>query len=94
MYKGLLFVFVIALSTNAIADSFRCGSSVVKKGDTLSKLEKKCGQPRSKYYASTDVNRYGNRHSTGVVNWVYDRGRNKDMIVSVRNGEIIKIEPD
>lgn len=55
---------------------------------------KKWGNPQRKYRTYQTIDDHGHRYDAGVTDWVYERGRNKDMIVSVRNGEVIKIEPD
>lgn len=96
MKKGLgfIFVFCVFLSSNAMADSFRCGQSLVKEGDSSNTLLKKCGNPERKYSTYTEINQGGRRYNTGVVNWVYERTGKKDMLVSVQNGQIVKIDPD
>ena len=94
MIKGMVFVFFILLSTSAFSDGFRCGNALVKDGDSINMLLKKCGDPIRKYSANVDINDHGRRYSTSVTNWVYERSGKKDMIVSVRNGEIIKIQRD
>ena len=94
MSKGLLLVFLTLLSYSATADSFRCGRSVVKVNDSSNTLMKKCGKPLRKYTAYESINNHGRVYDAGVTNWVYERTRKKDMIVSVRNGVILKIRPD
>ena len=94
MYKGLLLVIFILFSTNAMADSFRCGRALVKSGDTSNMLLKKCGSPVRQYKTYETINDHGRKYDTGVINYVYERSGKKDMIVSVRNGVVVKIYPD
>ncbi len=91
----LLFLTVIILASSiAAADSFRCGRKLVKQGDSGSSLIKKCGKPARKYSSKELVNDQGRQSKVSVSNWVYERSRKKDMIVSVRSGTVIKIQVD
>lgn len=92
MQKILLLTAFTLLSSSAMADSIRCGRKVVKTGDSSNTLIKKCGKPLRKFSSKERVNDGGNRSNTTVSNWVYSRGRKKDMIVSVRSGSVIKIQ--
>ncbi len=94
MYKSWLIVFAFLLSTNAMADSFRCKRGLVKNGDSTNTLLNKCGDPVRKYSTQIDMNDHGRRYKAGVTNWVYERTGKSDMIVSVRSGEVLKIKPD
>ena len=94
MRNILIATSLLLLTSSVLADSFRCGNSLVKSGDSVNTLVKKCGNPERKFTSYVDVNEHGRRYSAGVINWVYERSGKKDMIVSVRNGEIIKIKPD
>jgi hypothetical protein len=78
----------------AQADSFRCGRTLVKAGESSNALIKKCGKPALKYSSKEQVNDSGKRSRLSVSNWVYERHGKKDMIVSVRNGSIVKIQRD
>jgi hypothetical protein len=94
MWKLLLLTVFILASSIAAADSFRCGRKIVKQGDSASALIKKCGKPTLKYSSKELVNDQGRQSKVSVSNWVYERNRKKDMIVSVRSGNIIKIQVD
>ena len=85
---------LLFLATHAQADSFRCGTRIVVTGDSISRLIKACGQPTVKYKAKESIKSGGNRKSTGVTQWVYDRGRKKNMVVSVHSGKVVKIAVD
>lgn len=90
----MLCVVFTVFSVNAVADSFRCGRSLVKPGESSNALIKKCGDPLRKYSSKETVNDDGRQSRVGVSNWVYERRGKKDMIVSVRSGTVIKIEVD
>lgn len=93
--RGLFYITVlICLSWNVSADSFRCGRKIVKTGDTVSTLTKKCGQPQLKFSSKADINENGRHSSVSVSNWVYQRARKKDIIVSVRSGTVVQVTVD
>jgi hypothetical protein len=78
----------------ANADSFRCGRVLVKAGESSNALIKKCGKPDRRYSSKESVRDSGRRSQVSVSNWVYKRHGKKDMIVSVRNGSVVKIQRD
>ena len=94
MGKLLLLTVSIFFSGISEADSFRCGRKIVKQGDSASSLIKKCGNPVRKYSSKEMVNDQGRQSKVSVSNWVYERKRGKDMIVSVRSGTVIKTQVD
>lgn len=94
MIRALTLVLSILLSCSASADSFRCKGGVVKDGDSVNMLTNKCGNPQRTYNTFETINNHGRRSQASVQNWVYERTGQKDMIVSVRNGLVIKVKPD
>lgn len=94
MQKSLLLAAFLILSGNASADSFRCGRSIVKVGDSSNKLLKKCGDPVRKYSSKAFVNNNGRQVRASVSNWVYARKGGKDMIVAVYSGVVVKLKID
>lgn len=92
MKNLLLFTLLILLSSDLLADSFRCGRKVVKTGDSGNMLVKKCGKPVRKFSSKQMSTDSGRLLNVTVTNWVYDRHGKKDMIVSVRNGTIVNIQ--
>ena len=94
MGKLLLLTVSILFSGISEADSFRCGRKIVKQGDSGSSLIKKCGNPARKYSSKELVTDQGRQSKVAVSNWVYERKRGRDMIVSVRSGTVIKIQVD
>ncbi len=90
--RGLLYIAVLtSLSWNIYADSFRCGRKVVKTGDTVNVLTRKCGKPQRKFSSKEMINENGRQSNVSVSNWVYERARKKDIIVSVRNGSVVQV---
>lgn len=92
LFVIVLFSAFALISANASADSFRCGNSVIKVGDSVNLLMNKCGEPRRKYTTYEAINDHGRTYNSGVSNWVYARTGQKDMIVSVRSGVVVKTQ--
>ena len=94
MIKVLFFAIFILFSINSSADSFRCGRKLVKVDESTNALIKKCGKPVRKYSAKAMTTDQGRQKRVGVSNWVYERTGKKDMIVSIYDGTVIKIQVD
>ena len=91
---GLLGILAVCCSTSSHADSMRCGQAIVKVGDSINTLLKKCGKPSDKFASRVEVNDSGLQRQTSVSNWVYRRTGQKDRVVSVYAGEVMKIGLD
>ena len=94
MNKMLLIVIFMLLSISASADRFRCKGKVVKSGDSVNILMKKCGDPERTYQTAETVNNRGYISQIYVMHYVYERSGQKDMIVTVRDNVVTKISPD
>ncbi len=94
MDKVLVIVIFTLLSCNASADSFRCKGKIVKSGDTVNALMKKCGEPQRTYQSAETVNNRGAVYEIYVTHYVYERSGQKDMIVTVRDNVVTKIHPE
>lgn len=94
MYKEILGLTILVVSTASSADSLRCGRALVKTGESSNALIKKCGNPVRKYSSKETVKDQGYSKQLGVSNWVYERRGKKDMVVSIRSGGIVKIRRD
>lgn len=94
MRNLLLIILLILASSSVLADSFRCGRALVKPGESVNALIKKCGSPERKFSSKETINDHGHRKSVGVSNWVYERRGKRDMIVSVQGGSVVKIKVD
>ena len=94
MHKVLVIVIFILISCSASADSFRCHRKVVKTGDSVNSLLKKCGDPDRTFQTAETVNNRGFMHEVYVTHYVYERGSKKDVIITVRDNVVTKISPD
>jgi hypothetical protein len=94
MNKVLAIVIFTLLSCSASADSFRCKGKLVKSGDTVNALLKKCGDADRTFQTSETVNNRGYVSQIYITHYVYERGGQKDMIVTVRDNVVTKINPD
>lgn len=90
----LLFTWLIILSSDLYANSIRCGNKVVKTGDSGNQLIKKCGKPVRKFSGKEFATENGRSSNVTVSNWVFARDGKRDMIVSVRNGTVIRIKAE
>lgn len=89
--QALITAIALLWSFHAQAGGFRCGTKLVVTGDPVSRLVRNCGQPAYRYKSSESIGGRGKTRLSGVTNWVYERGRRKDMIVSVQGGRVVKI---
>jgi hypothetical protein len=94
MNKVLVIVIFTLLSCSASADSFRCKGKIVKSGDTVNALLKKCGDADRTFQTTETVNNRGYVSQIYITQYVYERSGQKDMIVTVRDNVVIKISPD
>lgn len=89
-----LLILLFLVTANAEAGSFRCGTKLVKTGDSISRLVKACGQPSMKYKAKESTGSGSSRKTTGVTNWIYPRGRKRNMVISISSGKVVRIATD
>ena len=94
MNKVIVIALCSLLSCSASADSFRCKGKIVKSGDTVNALLKKCGDPDRTFQTTESVNNRGYVSQTYVTHYVYERSGQKDMIITVRDNIVTKINPD
>ena len=94
MNKVLVIVIFTLLSCSASADSLRCRGKLVKSGDTINALMKKCGDADRTFQTAETVNNRGYVSQIYITHYVYERSGQKDMIVTVRDNIVTKISPD
>ena len=94
MDKVLVIVLCSLLSCSASADSFRCRGKIVKTGDTVNALLKKCGDADRTFQTAETVNNQGYVSQIYITHYVYERSQQKDMIITVRDNVVTKISPD
>lgn len=92
--KFAFLAVVLLFGLNAEAGSFRCGTRIVVTGDSVSRLLKACGKPAMTYKAKESIRKGGSNRTESVSQWIYERGRKKNMVVSVRSGKVVKIAVD
>ncbi len=87
-----------ALSFDARAETFRCGSRVVSSDVSTAELVQLCGEPNSRTSTTEDVravNRQGYSYVVGQTTkeiWIYERGtRAAPMVVTIVDGKIKSI---
>ena len=94
MNKVLVIVIFTLLSCSASAESFRCRGKLVKSGDTVNALLKKCGDADRTFQTTETVNNRGYVSQIYITHYVYERSGQKDMIVTVRDNIVTKIQTD
>jgi hypothetical protein len=94
MNKVLVIVIFTLLSCSASAESFRCRGKLVKSGDTVNALLKKCGDADRTFQTTETVNNRGYVSQIYITHYVYERSGQKDMIITVRDNIVTKISRD
>jgi len=94
MNKMVVIIIISLLSCSASADSFRCKGKLVKTGDTVNALMKKCGEPDRTYQTTEAVNNAGFVSQIYITHHVYERSGQKDMVITVRDNIVTKIQVD
>lgn len=94
MIRSVSFMVILLMTADVAADSFRCGRSLVKVGDSTNVLLKKCGGPLRKFSSKLMINDHGRQTRVSVSNLVYERSGKKDIVVSIHNGAVLKIQSD
>jgi hypothetical protein len=95
-----LLLFLPDPGSGARADeNFRCGSYIASSDMSVQELLSKCGQPSSRSRSAEDVMvrnpNTGLMQKTGQTfteTWIYDRGANPPMVVTIVDGRIRSIE--
>ena len=91
---------MLLLPMTASADeTFRCGKWIASSAMTVAELTEKCGEPTSRESKTEDVmarnNNFGLMRKVGettLETWVYDRGANPAMVVTLVDGHIKSID--
>src|SRR4051812_351584 len=93
---AVLFLAPIAVCAD---ETFRCGKWIATSEMTVVELTEKCGEPTSRSAKTEDVmvrnNNFGLMVKVGettLETWVYDRGANPDMVVTIVDGHIKSID--
>jgi hypothetical protein len=80
-------------------ETFRCGKWIASSSMTVAELTGKCGEPTSRSSKTEDVMARNNNvglmlkvGETTMETWVYDRGANPAMVVTIVDGHIKSID--
>jgi hypothetical protein len=92
-------VVAAAATTPALADTLRCGSSLIKEGDTAGYVAAKCGEPGSKQTFTEPVRARranGTSYEVGTTSkdvWRYKRGAGQfPAVLTFEKGVLKKLE--
>jgi hypothetical protein len=93
--RYLLIAILVTLfgASDAIAESFRCGGSIVRTGMTMDEVHSACGKPSSTEVEVHDV-RSGNRvvGTTEMHIWRYNRSSGqRTAVLLFDNGKVMSI---
>ncbi len=87
MKRGVTALLVLLAAGAVSADSMRCGNDLVLKGDHVSEVHKKCGEP---VRSTTLENEFG---ATIGKREIYDSAHgSRDHLVTYRDERVISIE--
>ena len=90
----LLFLFTILLylPSQLLADSYRCGRKLVKTGDSVGTLVKKCGQPSAKDRGTERIRIDGVDRKKRAERWYYQKSRRSiQRVIVIHDGRIQEI---
>ena len=91
VFTGLL--ASVLLGSSLQADSFRCGSKVVRTGDSPHELRQRCGEPQGEDSGYEEFWLDGKLQKVWVKRWHYKRGsRQLARVVLIYRGEIVAIQ--
>lgn len=80
-------------SSEAAADSYRCGRKILKSGDSSADVLRLCGEPRHKDRGQESFRLNGARQVVSVERWYYKKSsRSLERIVVIYRGKVISIE--
>lgn len=89
-------VVFLAFALPAAADTFRCGSALIRVGDAQNYIQAKCGEPTSKETITEEVRAVGRLGGTNVVGtatrdiWRYRRSSRQFVTVLTFQGGVLK----
>ena len=98
--KSLILPLLLLLPVATSADeTFRCGQWIASSAMTVAELTEKCGEPTSRESKTEDVLARNNNvglmmkvGETTVETWIYNRGANPAMVVTIVDGHIKSID--
>ncbi|WP_297843569.1 DUF2845 domain-containing protein [Pseudomonas sp.] len=87
---SLLFLMVAGLSSQAQADTLRCGSQLISAGDREFEVQQKCGEPaaRSLIGYLRSPNR---REEVAIEEWIYGPNNGMYQYLRFEGGRLTQI---
>ena len=89
----------LVIAAPAFADTLRCGSSLIKEGDTQGYVQEKCGEPESKQTYTEPVyarRENGSSYEVGTTSkdvWRYKRSNGSfPAVLTFEKGVLKKLE--
>ena len=99
IFPVAVFVVTAAVAGHAFADTLRCGSSLVREGDTQGYVHEKCGEPESKQTYTEPVRARrpnGTAYEVGTTSkdiWRYKRSTGSfPAVLTFEEGVLKKLE--
>jgi hypothetical protein len=91
-YTAVIIALLAALSPLAVlADTFRCGNSLINQGDRTFEVRKKCGEPAHRDFIGYMQGDYGRRESTREE-WVYGPRNGGTYVLTFEANRLVSIE--
>ena len=95
-FNRSLAIYALALlmvAASSEADSYRCGSKLIRTGDTKADVLRVCGEPMAKERGRADVRIDGGARNVSVERWHYRRSqRSLGHIVNIYRGRVVSID--
>jgi hypothetical protein len=86
-------IFLVLVAKDIFADSYRCGSKLIRTGDTSGDLLRICGEPRHKDRGHEKIRIEGVNRKMPVERWYYKKSsRSLERVVLVYRGRVVAID--
>lgn len=87
---GLTFLLLAGLTSQAQADTLRCGSQLISSGDRAFEVQEKCGEPTARnlvgYLRSRD-----RREEVPIEEWIYGPNSGMYQYLRFEGGRLVQI---
>lgn len=75
------------------SDSYRCGSKLVRSGDSAGRVLQICGEPKHKDRGRHEIRVKGKTKDVAVERWYYRKGsQSLGRVVLLHRGKVVAIE--
>ena len=90
---ALLSATLLWLSSELVADSYRCGRKIIQSGDSAADVLRVCGEPRHKDRGRETVRVGGAPQAVSVERWYYKKNsRSLERIIVIHLGKVVAID--